>query len=72
VALASGDQVLDFSEWSDVAARADSSAVKSGGGTGEFELALQRPTLQQPVDETGVEDVAGSSGIDGVNEKRGA
>ena len=30
------DQVLDFGEWGDVAAGADSGAVEGGGGAGEF------------------------------------
>ena len=36
VARAGGDQVLDFGEWGDVAAGADSGAVEGGGGAGEF------------------------------------
>ena len=46
VALAGLDQTFDFGELGDVAAGADSGAVESGGGAGEFELAWQRPALQ--------------------------
>src|SRR6185437_5657009 len=34
------------------------------GGAGEFELAGQRPGLQQSIDEAGVEDVSGTGGVD--------
>src|SRR3954471_1190548 len=67
VAVAGCYQVLDFGECGDVAAGAYSGAVEGGGGAGEFELARQRPGLQQSINKAGVEDVAGAGGVDGFN-----
>ena len=61
--------MFDLGQRGDVAARADSGAVESGGGAGEFELARQRPALQQSIDKTCVEDVAGAGGVDGIDAK---
>ena len=46
--------------WLDAATSADASAVERSGGTGEFELVLKGPALQQTIDKTGVKDIAGS------------
>jgi hypothetical protein len=42
----------------------DCRAVESSSGTGEVELAVERPVLQEAVDEAGVEDVASAGGVD--------
>ena len=63
--------MFDFGKWGDVPAGADASAIEGGGGAGEFELARQRPILQQSINKTSVEDVAGAGGVDGVDAKRG-
>jgi len=72
VAGGGGDQVRDFVEWGDVAAGADAGAVEGGGGAGEFELAGERPCLEQSIDEAGVEDVAGAGGVDRFDAEGGA
>ena len=58
VVSASGDETGDVVEGMDASASAYSSAVESSGGTGEFELPVERPVLQHGVDEACVEDVA--------------
>ena len=61
---AGGDEVVDVFEGVDAAAGADGGAVEGGGGAGEFELAVEGPVLEERVDEAGVEDVAGTGGVD--------
>jgi hypothetical protein len=58
-----GHEVLGLFEGLDTAAGADRHAVERGGGAGEVELAVERPTLKETVDEAGVEDIAGSGGV---------
>ncbi len=48
----------------DAAAGAYGGAVQGGCGTGEFQLAVEGPVLEETVDEAGVEDVAGTGGVD--------
>ncbi len=64
VAGRGGHEVFDGFDKADAAAGAAGGAVERGGGAGEVELARQGPALQQTVDEAGVEDVAGSGGVD--------
>jgi hypothetical protein len=47
----------------DATAGAYFSAVECGGGAGEFELAFERPVLQEAVDKAGVEDISGAGGV---------
>ncbi len=61
---AGGHEVFDVFEGLDAASGAYGSAVEGGGGAGEVELAVERPVLQQAVDEAGVEDVSGAGGVD--------
>ena len=58
-----GHQAFDLFDGADAAAGAVGRAVECGGGTGEVELAVERPVLEQTVDEAGVEDVAGAGGV---------
>src|SRR5882724_2468696 len=66
-----GDQVLDGVNGVYAGAGAEGGAVEGGGGAGEIELAGQGPALQEGVDEGGVEDVAGTGGIDGIDAEGG-
>src|ERR1700677_1925848 len=61
---AGGDEGGDVFERADAAAGADGGAVESGGGAGGFERAVERPALEQSVDEACVKDVAGACGVD--------
>src|SRR6266436_133280 len=63
VARACCPEAFDALHGLDAAACTNSRTVQRGGGTGEFELALQRPTLKQPVDESRVKNVARSGGV---------
>ena len=65
------DEVVDVFEWVDAAAGSDGGAVESGGGAGKFELTVEGPVLEQSIDEAGVEDVAGSGGVDYGNAEGG-
>jgi hypothetical protein len=67
VARRGGHECLNGGDRPDAAAGALGHAVHGGGGTGEVELALERPSLQGSVDEAGVEDVAGAGGVDGAD-----
>ena len=58
-----GDEVLDGCRRVDAGASAEGGAVEGGGGTGEIELALQGPALQEPVDEAGVKNISGAGGV---------
>src|SRR5258708_4148324 len=62
-------QVFDAFDGLNAAAGADGGAVEGGGGAGEVELSLQRPTLQEPVDEAGVEDVSGTGSVNRLDAK---
>jgi hypothetical protein len=57
-------QVFDFVERLDAASGSDGCTVQGGRGAGEVELSFERPILKEAVDETGVEDIARSGGID--------
>ena len=61
---AGGDEGVDGLEGLNASASADCGAVECGGCAGEFELAVEGPVLEEAVDEGGVEDVAGSGGVD--------
>src|SRR5277367_819903 len=61
---AGDDKGGDVVEGVDASAGSYGSAVEGGGGAGEFELAGERPVLEECVDEAGVEDVAGAGGVD--------
>ena len=54
------------------AAGAGCGAVQRGSGTGEVELAGQRPALQKSIDKSGVEDVAGAGGVQRFHLKCGS
>src|SRR5713101_8629248 len=58
------DQPLDFRHGLDSASSPQSGAVQRRSGTTELELPVERPALQQRVDESAVKDVARASGID--------
>ena len=58
------DEVGDLFERADASACSYGGAVESSGCAGEFELAIQRPVLQECIDEASVEDVAGAGGVD--------
>src|SRR5881394_1869054 len=68
---AGGDEVLDGVDGLDAAASADGSAVERGRGAGEIELPLQRPALQEPVDEAGMKNVSGAGGVNRLHTKSG-
>jgi hypothetical protein len=67
MARASGDDALDFVDWSDVASSTNHSAVKGGGSASKFEPARRGPILQKGVEETGMEDVSGAGGVRDMN-----
>lgn len=69
VAGGGGEKMLDGGERRDAAAGADAGAIERGGGASEIKLLLQGPALQKRVDEAGMEQVAGSGGVHGVNLK---
>src|ERR1700719_935101 len=71
MASASSDELLDGGDGLNAAAGADGGAVEGGRGAGEIELALQRPALQEPVNKTGVKNVSGAGGVNGLDAKRG-
>src|SRR2546429_2412221 len=68
---AGGDEVLDGVDGPDAAASADGSAVERGRGAGEIELPLQRPALQEPVEEAGMKNVSGAGGVNRLHTKSG-
>src|SRR5713226_4895707 len=68
---AGGHQLFDCCDGLDAAAGADGGAVEGGGGAGEIELALQGPTLQEPVNEACVKNVSGAGGVNGLHAKSG-
>src|SRR5579859_2822817 len=67
MARANGDELFDFGDGANAAARADGGAIERGGGAGEFELARRGPILQKSVEEGGVENVAGAGCVRDVN-----
>jgi hypothetical protein len=64
VFCARGDEVGDVVEGMDASSGSYGCAVEGGGGAGEFELSDERPVFEECVDEAGVEDVAGTGGVD--------
>ncbi len=56
-------QRFDVRNWLNPSTRTESGAVESGSGAGEVKLAGQRPALQEPIDKSGVKDIAGSSRV---------
>src|SRR5437016_1384178 len=71
VSSARGHEAFDDFDGLDAAAGADGSAVERGGGAGKIELALQGPSLQEPVDEAGVKNISGASGVNRLHAKGG-
>src|SRR5437016_3072263 len=71
VAGTGGDEALDGVDGLDAAAGADGSAVERGGSAAEIELALQRPTLEQPIDKSRVKNVARTRGVKRLHPERG-
>ena len=69
MAGAGGDEALDGVDGLDAAAGADGSAVERSGSAAEIELALQRPALQESVNEARVKNISGSGGIHGFHAK---
>ena len=67
----SGDQLLNLVDGLDATSRAGCGAVERGGGTGEVQLAWQRPALQQSVNKSGVEYIPGARGIQRLHTKGG-
>src|SRR5437899_5805108 len=63
VAGASGHEVLNFGDGVNGAASADGGAIERGGGAGQIELLLQRPALQQCVNESGVKNIARAGSV---------
>src|SRR3984893_8447117 len=66
-----GYHSFDILHWLNSSAGAGCGAVQRRSGTGEVELTGQRPALEQPIDKSGVKDVAGASGIQSLHLKRG-
>ncbi len=62
-----GHEGFDRFHGLNAAAGADGSAVERGGGAGEFQLPLQWPALQEPVDESGMKDVTRAGGVHRLN-----
>jgi hypothetical protein len=71
VAGAGGNEVVYVFERVDASAGANGGAVESGGGASKFELTVQGPVLEKGVDESGVEDIASSCGVDYWNAEGG-
>ena len=69
--MAAGDEALDVFDEPNAASSPESGAIESGGGAGEFELARDRPAPEEAVDKSGVEDIAGASGVAGLDSKGG-
>lgn len=63
VADARGHEFLDGFNGLNPASGSGRGAIQGGSGAGEVELALDRPVLQETVDEAGVEDVSGPGGV---------
>ena len=70
MANAGGDEALDGIDGLDAAAGADGGAVEGGGSAAEIELALQRPALQEPVNESGMKNVSGACGVKRLHAER--
>src|SRR5712664_2343470 len=68
---AGGHQLLDGRDGLDAAAGADGGAVERGRGTGEIELPLHRPALQESVNKARVKNVSGAGGVNGLHAKSG-
>ena len=68
---AGGNQLFDILHRLNTSAGAGCGAVQRGSGTGEVELAGQRPALEKSVDKSGVEDVAGAGGVQSFHLKCG-
>ena len=68
---AGGDEVVDVFEGVDASAGSDGGAVEGGGCASELELAIEGPVMEKRVDEAGVEDVAGTGGVDYGDAKGG-
>ena len=68
---AHGHEALNGFDRLDASSGAESGAVESGGCAGELELARKTPSLKESVDEAGVEDIAGPSGIPRLDSKGG-
>ena len=71
MANAGGHEALDGVDGLDAAAGADGSAVERGSSAAEIELALQRPALQEPVNESGMKNVSGAGGVKRFHAERG-
>src|SRR5271165_4733004 len=72
VARHRGHRVLDGVYGLDAAARAVRHAVHRRCRTGKIELPLQWPILEQSVDETGMENISCTGGVDHWNPIGGA
>src|SRR5256886_1321597 len=70
MANAGGHEALDGVDGLDAAAGADGSAVERGSSAAEIELALQRPALQEPVNESGMKNVSGACGVKRLHAER--
>ncbi len=64
IAVASRHEELDLVDGLNGSASAYGGAVESCGGAGEVELAIEGPSLEEAVDESCVEDVSCTGGID--------
>lgn len=60
-------EVLNLGYGLDAAAGAHGRAVEGGGGAGEFELALQWPTLQKTKNKTCVKSISRPGGVDRID-----
>ena len=57
-------ELFDRRDVADAAACSGAGAVQRSSGAGKVELAIERPILQEAVDEAGVKDIAGAGGVD--------
>src|SRR4029077_12732327 len=72
VPRACGNQLSDILYRLNTSTGAGGGAVQRGCGTGEVELAGQRPAPEESVDKSGVKDVAGTGSVQGFHLKRGS